>query len=177
MYCDFFEFNGINLKDLGYHIVNFDSFSNDGVGVADIEKGIILTDDIRHAVRRRFDVVGGIAEEIKIYVFITPANCHCLQVGQQPAFGADVGNAGKLRSLFSRQPPACPALRHSVAGQQVKTLGKGLAVLLADHKHGIFLPDTCKIHKITLGEKVVIFIVGLADLPPGKQHGYRAGLH
>lgn len=34
MYANTFEFNGINSKDLGYYIANFDNFSNDGVGVA-----------------------------------------------------------------------------------------------------------------------------------------------
>lgn len=34
MYADIFEFNGIKSSDLGYHIANFDGFSNDGVGMA-----------------------------------------------------------------------------------------------------------------------------------------------
>ena len=34
MYADVFEFNGIKSSDLGYYIVGFDGFSNDGVGTA-----------------------------------------------------------------------------------------------------------------------------------------------
>lgn len=34
MYADVFEFNGIKSSDLGYYIVGFDGFSNDGVGMA-----------------------------------------------------------------------------------------------------------------------------------------------
>ncbi|MCI8770326.1 MAG: hypothetical protein HFH73_04115 [Lachnospiraceae bacterium] len=34
MYADVFEFNGIKSSDLGYYIVAFDGFSNDGVGMA-----------------------------------------------------------------------------------------------------------------------------------------------
>lgn len=34
MYADIFEFNGIKSSDVGYYIMNFDGFSNDGVGMA-----------------------------------------------------------------------------------------------------------------------------------------------
>lgn len=34
MYANIFEFNGIKSSELGYYIVNFDGFSNDGVGAA-----------------------------------------------------------------------------------------------------------------------------------------------
>ncbi|RKI44300.1 hypothetical protein D7V86_03375 [bacterium D16-51] len=34
MYADSFEFNGIKSSDIGYYIMNFDGFSNDGVGTA-----------------------------------------------------------------------------------------------------------------------------------------------
>lgn len=34
MYADIFEFNGIKSSEPGYYIVNFDGFSNDGVGMA-----------------------------------------------------------------------------------------------------------------------------------------------
>lgn len=37
MYANIFEFNGIKSSELGYYIVNFDGFSNDGVGMAGSE--------------------------------------------------------------------------------------------------------------------------------------------
>ena len=138
--------------------------AEDVLCIADREIGKILLDAAKQTVRRTVGLLGRVAVEVEIDLFILSAACKRGKVALKGLNAARVAYAGDFFRFLGSYANARPALGERVRRQKIQPLLNAAVRILCGEQHGRLAFQARQVYKIAVGKKGKVFIAALPKL-------------